>query len=553
MRQPIQRIVALAALVASLPVVRAADDKSAAPLSATVTTAEGEQSAGTIAGLRDGKLTLATDPPRSFDLADLERIELGKVAAPASGSPLEWIGQDNHDLVQVGGATDGNGIQDLHLRADGLAPKALKQIVVVCRLPKQLRVWRLDTSQSPHWRLAIARSTLAPQADLYIEPPADDCFGMKFDVTFTYEDGATTKSNVTATTHTSDQTKFDRGAQAGQASAAQGTSAPTSASTEVYLIDQGRLQGEIVSLDPQSLVLHASWKTDVEVPILHVKGAWFGNKAPAGARADFDKQLAAPIAEDAVFLTAPDGTKAQITGSVLALGADKLQIRFDGEDRSIKKDKLLGVVFAAHPKIPPVAGPYQAFVLTTGESTSGHWRGLSDGTLDIETPWQAHWRVPFASVAEIRIRNGKLVYLSDLEPTAVEEIPYFGRVVPWGRDRGFDGNPPSMKGKKPARSLAMHSRSVLTYALDEQFTAFKATVGFDDSSANRGRVSCRIMVDGRELFAQNDLRADQDPLAVEVKVDGAKQMSLEVDFGEHEDIGDRVLWAEPRLFRMPSK
>jgi hypothetical protein len=549
MKQASALLIATGALAAAMLTVRAADDKSPPPLQVTVTTAEGEQSAGPIGGLADGKLTLATEPARSFDLADLERIELGKSATAASAGPLVWIGQDNHDLVQVGGAPGGNGIQDLHLRVDGLAAKPLKQVTVVCRFPRQLRVWRLDTSQSPHWRLAIARSELAPQADLYLEPGADDSFGMKFDATFTYADESTSKSSVTATTHTSDSLKIDRGAQPGKVAPAQTASAVAAGMAEVYLVDQGRLRGDIVALGPQKMVLRASWKADVEVPIVHVKGMWLGAAAPADARADFDKQLAAPVADDVVFLTAPDKSTAQVAGSVLGMSQDKLQLRFDGDDRSINRDRLLGVVFAAHPKIPSFAGVYQAFVLASGESISGRWVALSEGSLEVETPWQARWRIPFGDVAEIRVRNGKLVYLSDLEPTAVEEVAYFSRVIPWGRDRGFDGGPPVMKGKKPGRSLAMHSRSLLSFALDGQFGSFKATVGFDDSSGSRGRVLCRVTADGRELFVHNDLRGDADPVNVDVPLDGAKQLTLEVDFGEHEDIGDRVLWAEPRLFR----
>ena len=175
--------------------------------------------------------------------------------------------------------------------------------------------------------------------------------------------------------------------------------------------------------------------------------------------------------------------------------------------------------------------------------------GLDEKGLEIETPWHTRLSVPGDTVSEIRIRNGTLVSLSDLEPLSVEETAYFGRVVPWSRDQGFDGAAPAIKGKQPVRSLAMHSRCVLVYALDEQFEKFKATVGFDDSSQNRGRVACRVLADGRELFAHDDLRADQDPLPVEVSVGGAKQLTLEVDFGQDADVGDRVLWAEPRLFR----
>ena len=42
-------------------------------------------------------------------------------------------------------------------------------------------------------------------------------------------------------------------------------------------------------------------------------------------------------------------------------------------------------------------------------------------------------------------------------------------------------------------------------------------------------------------------------IAIEVSTAGGKQMSLEIDFGEGQDVGDRVIWAEPRLFRAEKK
>ncbi|HEX3727872.1 MAG TPA: hypothetical protein VHV08_16585, partial [Pirellulales bacterium] len=329
----------------------AAADEKPASLQALVTTADDEQISAVLAGFADGKLTLATDPARSVDLVDLERIELGKIA-PTAGD-VAWIGQDNHDLVQVGGVSGGNGIQDLHLRAGRLRPLALKQVLVVCRFPKQLRVWRLDTSQSPHWRLAVARDEVAPQADLYLEPAGDDSFGKTFDLTFTYGDGSTSKSSVTATTHSSDQLKLDGTRQA--APAITGGPAPA-ARAEITLIDRGRLQGELTALGADSLVLRTVWQDDFQVPIVQIAGLWFGNALPSNPSKSLDKQacgyehqLAHPGAEDVVFLVAPDKSAAQVAGNVLGLADGKLTLRFEGADRSIKQDRLLGVVFAQHP------------------------------------------------------------------------------------------------------------------------------------------------------------------------------------------------------------
>lgn len=520
-------------------------------LQAVVTTVDDQQVSGQITGVADGQLQLATEPPRTIPLVDVLRIELGKSAAPAASGDLRWIGQDNQDLVQVGGASGGNGIQDLHLRATNLKPLAIKQIIVACRFPKRVRVWRLDTSMSPHWRLAIARTDVAAEADLYLEPDAIDSHDQKFEVTYTYSDGSTTKSSVTATTHTSDQLKVDKGQQPGQAPVAAAPTGPAKA--EIYLADSGRLQGEIRGLTPESVTLATAWQADTQVPLVRVRGLWFGQAGPAGARADFDKQLIAPAGEDVVFLIAPDKSAATVQGSVRGLNDGRLTVHFEGADRTVKQERLLGIVFAAQAKSQPVAGPYQVFRLLSGDVLAGQWLGLSDGQLEIETLWQTRVKVPAAQLNEIRTRNGKLTYLSDLDPISVEETPYFSRAIPWRRDAGFAGETAKIKGQPAARCLAMHSRSVLTFALDGQYEQFKSTLAFDDSAGTRGRVACRVLVDGREVYAKPDFRSTEDAQTIDVPVAGAKQLALEVDFGEDEDTGDRILWAEPRLFRAAAK
>lgn len=532
---------------------QAATPQSPAPqaVQAIVTTVDDERSSGRIVSLADDKLQL-DDPARTIPLADVQRIEFGKSVASDSPSDLSWIGQDNHDLVQVGNANGGNGIQDIHLHARGLKAQTLKQIAVVCRLPKQLRVWRLDTSQSPHWRLAIAREDMAAEAEIYLEPPAGDSFGQTFEVTYTYNDGSTTKGTVLGGTHTSDAQKVDRAVQPGQfvAPAAPATQTPKA---EAYLADSSRLSGELVEMNAESVTLRTGWKADVAVPLVRVKGIWFGNSPPTGARAEFDKQLADPVGDDVLFLVAPDKSTAQIHGSVLGISAGKLNVRFEGADRAVKQERVLGVVFAAHANLPAVTTPHQVFLFASGDTLAGRWLALDGGNIEFETLWQSRVKAAAADLAEIRSRGGRLTSLCDLEPVSVEEVPYFGRVIHWRRDQGFDGTAATLKGKRPARWLAMHSHSVLTYALDGQFDKFKATVGFDDSAGNRGRALCRVLVDGREQFLQKDFRSDQDPQEIELSVAGAKQISLEVGFGEDQDVGDRIIWAEPRLFRAEAK
>src|SRR6185369_2110622 len=97
-------------------------------------------------------------------------------------------------------------------------------------------------------------------------------------------------------------------------------------------------------------------------------------------------------------------------------------------------------------------------------------------------------------------------------------------------------------GKTYVRGLALHSRCVLTYDLGGEFATFRTLLGFDEEAGDRGRVVCRIFADEKELFARPDLRAGEKPLPVDIPVKGAKQLRLEVDFGEDEDVGDRVIF-----------
>jgi hypothetical protein len=418
---------------------------------------------------------------------------------------------------------------------------------VVCRLPKLLRVWRLDTSASPHWRLAIARSDLAPDADIYLEPPAGDSFDVKFEVTVVYSDDSTVKSNVQALSHTSDTLKIDRSKPAGQQSTEPAPA--TKDSAEVLLAGEERLLGTIVSASPEALELRTTWGANEAIPLLHVRGIWFGREAPAGIRTKFDERIADPGGQDLVFVTTADKSGAEIAGDVQSLSDDKLVLRYEGEDRTLKNERLLGVAFKARAKIPPLDATHQMFVLGDGQRIAGTWVGWNDNTLEIQTRWLAALRLPAESGQQVRIRNGKIAYLPDLEPAEIEEVGYFGRVYPWRVDQGFDGALPLLNGKQPVRSLAMHSRCALTYPLNGQFDKFVSTVGFDDSGQRLGRVACRILADGKELFSCADLRASEDPVPVEISLQGAQQLRLEVDFGANADIGDRVLWAEPRLFR----
>jgi hypothetical protein len=516
-----------------------------APSGPSVTTVFDERIAGKVTGIEDGKLLIATEPARQIPLEEIASVDLGNTPDLSA----EWVGQVNHDVVQVGGAAGGNGIQDIQIRLRGLVDgKNVKQVVALTRGGKGRGIWRLDTARTPNWKLALERNGTSTSADAYLEPINQDCFDREFEITVTYEDGSTAKTSLKSTSHTDHQLKV--GAAAAAAPAAE-TAGP--ASVAVYGRDKTLVRGELVALDDESVSIKTSWSAEpVRLALASVRGIGLTSVGTAADRQQFETRLADAAAEDTALVLGREKEVSQVIGSAHGVSEGKLQFTFEGEDRSINLGRLIGIVYAKGPKKSPDAKPYQLAQLLSGDVLAGVWQTADDNQISLQTAW-GPVSVPRTAVARVVFRNGKVTFVSDLEPASVEQVPYFGRLMTWSRDQAFNGNPLKLKGKAYAKGLAVHSRCVLTYAIDGEYESFKATVGFDESSQGRGRVVCRVLGDDKELFANPDLAATAEPVAIEVGVAGVKQLSLEVDYGEAEDTGDRVLWADARLFRGEKK
>jgi hypothetical protein len=145
-----------------------------------------------------------------------------------------------------------------------------------------------------------------------------------------------------------------------------------------------------------------------------------------------------------------------------------------------------------------------------------------------------------------------MTFLSDLNPSKVEEAPFFGHQLSWRRNVNLLGEPLKINGKTFDHGVAVHSRCILTYDLNSRYSTFEALVGFDDAARGKGRVDCRVYADAKEIYANPDLRADGPPVKLVLPVSGAEQLRLHVDFGRGQDTGDRVIWANARLHRQPS-
>jgi NPCBM/NEW2 domain-containing protein len=519
----------------------AAAKPPATPTGPAVVTIYEEKIASAVKSIENGELVLASEPPRRVAMDEAATVYLGNAAVLEAA----WVGQDNHDVAQVGGApAKANGIQDIHIRLTGLrSGQPVKQITLIFQHPKRRGLWRLDPSKSPAWRLVMERAADSQQAELYLEPNELDAFEQRFAITVAYGDDQTAKAEIKAATHTDHQLKSG-------ASPAVVDNAPSGPPVViVHGRDRSQIKGELLELTDESLSLRTSWAQEFKLPLVHVGGVRFPAVNMADAAQKFEAALANPGAQDAAIVQGKEQGLSVVTGTAHGLSEGKLSFTYEGEKRSINQARLAGVIFAAQPKRRPKASPYQIVSLLNGDRLTGSWTAADEQSLQFAFVWGGQAALPRTAVEKIELRNGKVTFLSDLEPVSVEEVPYFGRKFPYRRDQGFDGGPLKLKDKTYPKGLAVHSRSALVYGIDGEYASFKAMVGFDPSAGGRGRVALRVLGDGRELFVEPDLRGTAEPLALDVPIEGVKELSLVIEFGQEEDTGDRILWAEPRVFR----
>jgi NPCBM/NEW2 domain len=243
-------------------------------------------------------------------------------------------------------------------------------------------------------------------------------------------------------------------------------------------------------------------------------------------------------------------------GSVAAFGPEGVTFAADGgAPRAVPFKDLAAVGFNprfARPRKPK--GPYARLTLADGTRFDATAVALKDGEVVAKPLLGPEVAVPVAKFVALDVLQGGAVYLSDLKPTKSEVSGFVGAGWPWAADRTVRGNP--LRVLAPAgestfdRGLGTHPRTTLTYALNGDYVRFEALVGLDAGTGKRGRASVRVLLDGKPADLP-DLKALTAGPAVPVKLDvrGAKELTLEVDFGPTGDVQADVNWAGARLIR----
>jgi hypothetical protein len=314
------------------------------------------------------------------------------------------------------------------------------------------------------------------------------------------------------------------------------------AKSDVLLLKGGDiLRGSIIKFDGQSVSLNSAGYGLVKIASKDIIGGGFTQPL------EFEKlgrQLVS-AEEDRLFLVNGDALGVTILSMSKASVVVKSQLgTLDLPRKSIKRFAFV----LAQRKSEPENGILVSARSTDGDLITGGILGIDDRTVSLKTGY-GKFTLMQEKLLVLSVNNGGVIYLSDLEPFRVEEVPFFTVIKHYRRDESIGGTPISLRGKRFEKGLGVHSKTRLTYKLGKAYSSFKGVIGIDDEAKGKGSVIFKILGDEKVLFESGDLTGSSDPQRVDVKISGVEQIVLDVGYGKGFHIGDRAVWADARVIR----
>jgi NPCBM/NEW2 domain len=303
------------------------------------------------------------------------------------------------------------------------------------------------------------------------------------------------------------------------------------------LVGNDRACGQPKSIEAENLLWTHPTLGELTLPLKSVMCIVRANQPPAAH--------SAPQTEDVVTLNNGDSVR----GIVAALGAMSVTVQQAGEQATnVPLDSVSRITFATTATARPGLARGYRVGLIDGSAITAATVELGDQKLALALPDGSTRSVPQSSLVSIEHINGPVVWLSSLIPVESLHTPFMDMAWPARMDRTVDNDPIRFGERTYARGIGVHSYSKLTYAIDPSFKTFRTqyAISGDRPYAN---VTVRIVLDGKVVHEQADVRAATLATPVAIDVDGAKQLALEVDYGQNYDVQDRFNWIEPAFLR----
>ncbi len=334
----------------------------------------------------------------------------------------------------------------------------------------------------------------------------------------------------------------------------------------VQLADGSQLFGAEFQLEASRAILIGLDGVQVVLPRRAIRWARFQGSLAVSA-GDWQEALSTQAAGDLLVVRksgakdATGGTKMvldPLEGTVKRVGNGTIGFDFDGDEISVKAEKVEGIVFfrptePANPQLICKVSTASWGVLQASEVA---W---IEGNLQLKSPSGVSLRIPWTAGTVLDYRAGNIQWLAELESDTVRTAFHFqpsGMTIKFADLFSPDANGPfggnGLKlGKQTFESgLSLHSPTTLTYRIPEGFAKFRANLGLVEEVSAAANLQFRILADQRVVFERTIAATDaREPVEVECDLAGARRFTIEVAAGNGLDIGDTIILGDARFVK----
>ena len=316
----------------------------------------------------------------------------------------------------------------------------------------------------------------------------------------------------------------------------------------IYPVGGGEIFAGKLTLADETMTCQSSADGgELQLPLESIRGVvWTSSEGVQSAIKSPSKD------NDQVVVQVADGER--IVGGILeSVDGEFLHVNFKNESRKIGLAKVMAFV-VADGGLKKETGSIATVELVDGSRIVGVISGLADGDLGMNLAGGASLKIKAQKIAGMSIVSDRLAYLSDIEPTDVEEKSLFAIQLPWQRDRSVGNNPIRLMIHEPRQKIELRkgigtqSFSKLSFANTNEFDRFRAVVGIDAETGGRGDCQMVVQGDGIELWSKR-VKAAEDPIQVDLDIAGIKEIALIVNPGEDFDLGDHADWGDARFLK----
>ncbi len=254
---------------------------------------------------------------------------------------------------------------------------------------------------------------------------------------------------------------------------------------------------------------------------------------------------------DLLFLRTKDGGIDAIDGVADDIDPETIAFRWEEQPVRVKRAKAAGLAFYGGRGVSE--DPACSVSTADGSVLMAAALSWQQEAVEVRLAAGPTLRLRPESIGSVVYALNRDTYLSDLTPLRSKWTPLVGLpaeaeiALAAGqprRDVDYQGRPIATVDEdgqpvEHAKGLALRSRTELVYRVPADAARFRAVLGLDPATRHVGSVTVSVSADDTLLWS-GAVDGETPPVALNEPLGGSRTLTIEVDYGENLDFGDRL-------------